>query len=315
MSRNPCKYQLLNWGHSGLPYTNHSSVVVQFLNYVWLSETPWTAALQASQSFTISQSLLKLIPIESVMPSNHLLLCLTPFSFCPQSFPASESFPVSWLFTPVGQWCWNFSFSVSLSSEYSGLISFGIDWFDLAVQRTPKSLLQHHSSKTSILQRSALWSSSHIRTCESCSVMSNSLQFRGLYSPWNSPGQNNGVGSLSLLQGIFPTQGSNPGLLDYRQILYQLEPQGKPPYPYMTGKTIASTRRTFVSKEMSLLFNMLSRFIIAFLLKEQVSFHFMAAVTVCSILEPKKIKYVTVSTFSSSICHGMMGHDVMILIS
>ena len=128
MSRNPCKHQLLNWGHSGLPYTNHSSLVVQFLNYVWLSETPWTAALQDSQSFTISQSLLKLMPIESVMPSNHLLLCLTPFSFCPQSFPASESFPVSWLFTPVGQWYWNFSFSVSLSSEWIFRLDFLWDW-------------------------------------------------------------------------------------------------------------------------------------------------------------------------------------------
>ena len=78
-----------------------------------------------------------------------------PFSFCPQSFPASQSFPMRWLFALGGSKYWRFSFSISLSTEYSGLISFRVDWFDpLAVQGTLKSLLQHHSSKTSILQGS-----------------------------------------------------------------------------------------------------------------------------------------------------------------
>ena len=87
------------------------------------------------------------------MSSNHLI----PFSSCPQSFPASGSFPVSWLFKSVGQY-WSFSFNISPSNEYSGLISFRIDWFDLlALQRTLKSLLQHHSLKTSILWCSAFF--------------------------------------------------------------------------------------------------------------------------------------------------------------
>ena len=91
--------------------------------------------------------------IELMMSSNHLI----PFSSCPQSFPASGSFPVSWLFKSVGQY-WSFSFNISPSNEYSGLISFRIDWFDLlALQRTLKSLLQHHSLKTSILWCSAFF--------------------------------------------------------------------------------------------------------------------------------------------------------------
>ena len=98
--------------------------------------------------------LLKLMSIESVMPSNHLILCY-PFS-CPQFFPASGSFPMSWLFPSGGQR--SFNFSISPSNEYSGLISFRIDWFDfLAVQRTLKSLLQHHSPKASILWHSAFF--------------------------------------------------------------------------------------------------------------------------------------------------------------
>ena len=103
-------------------------------------------------SFTVSPNLLKLMSIESVVPSDHLILF--PFSFCPQSFPASGSFLRSLLLWPD---YWSFSFSISPSSEYSGLISFRIDWFDLLeVQEILRSLLQHHNSKASILCCSAV---------------------------------------------------------------------------------------------------------------------------------------------------------------
>ena len=172
---------------------------VQSLSRVWLFATPWTAAHQASLSITNSQSLLKLMFIESVMPSNHLILCL-PLLILPSIFPSIRVFsnesvlPIRW---PT---CWNFSFSISLSNEYSGLISFRLDWLDLlAVQGTLKSLLQHHCSKASILLCSAFF-------------------------------------------------------------IVQLS------HPYMTtGKTIALTRWTFVDKVMSLLFNTLSKFVIAIL--------------------------------------------------
>ena len=95
--------------------------------------------------------------VELVMLSSHLILCC-PFSFCLQSLPASESFPMSQLFASGGQKYWSFSFSISPASECSGLISFRINWFDLlAVQGTLKSLLQHHSSKASVLRRSAFF--------------------------------------------------------------------------------------------------------------------------------------------------------------
>ena len=168
-----------------------------------LFATSWTAARQASLSITNSQSLLKLISIESVMPSNHLILC-HPFLLPPSIIPSI------WVFSNESVLCirwskyWSFSFSISPSNEYSGLISFRIDWFNLlAVQGTLKSLLQHHSSKASVLQCSA----------------------------------------------FFTVQLS---------------------HPYMTpGKTIALTRWTFVGKVMSLLFNMLSRLVIAFLPKSK----------------------------------------------
>ena len=180
--------------------------VVQSLSRVQLFVTPWTAAHQVPLSFTISQSLLKLMSIESVMPSNHLILCC-PLLFLPSVFPSMRVFSnelavcIRW---PKYQ---NFSFSISPSSDYSGLISFRIDWFDLlSVQRTLKSLLQHHSSKASILQHSAFF-------------------------------------------------------------MVQLS------HPYMTtGKTIALTLQTFVGKVISLLFSMLSRFIIAFLPKKEKAF-------------------------------------------
>ena len=120
------------------------------------SVTPWTAARQASLSITNSQSLLKLMYIKLVMPSSHLILC-HPFSSCFQSFPALGSFPMSHFVTSGGQSI-GVSFSISPSNEYSGLISFRIDWLDLlAVQGTLKSLLQHHHSKASILRCSAFF--------------------------------------------------------------------------------------------------------------------------------------------------------------
>ena len=151
--------------------------------------TPWTAARQASLSFTISRSLLKLMPIESVMPTNHLILCHL-LLLLPSVFPSIRVFSNESALHIRWPKYWSFSFSISPSNEYSGLISFKIDWFDLlAVQGTLKSLLQHHSSKASILWHSAFF-------------------------------------------------------------MVQLS------HPYMTtGKTIALTRQTFVSRVMSLLFN------------------------------------------------------------
>ena len=169
---------------------------VQLLSHVGLFVMPWTTACQASMSITNSQSLLKFMFIELVMPSNHLILCC-PLLLLPSIIPSIRSFPISQFFPSSGQ---SFSFSISLFNEYSGLTSFTIDWIDLlAVQGTLKDLLQHHSSKASIL-----WS--------------------------------------------------------FAFFIVQLS------HPYVaTGKTIALTRWTFVNKVMSLLFNMLSRLVIAFL--------------------------------------------------
>ena len=138
---------------------------VQFsLCRVWLFATSWTAAGQGSLSITKPQSLLKLMPTESVMPSNHLILC------CPL-LPPPSIFPSMRVFSNVSvlhiRWpkYWSFSFSISPSNEHSGLISFRMHWLDLlAVQGTLKGLLQHHSSKASILWCSA-FSNSHIHTC------------------------------------------------------------------------------------------------------------------------------------------------------
>ena len=163
------------------------------------SATLWTSAYQASLSITNSRSLLKLMSIESVMPSNHLILC-HPLLLPPSIFPSIRVFSNESVLHIRWPEYWRFSFSVSPSNEYSGLISFRIDWLDLlAVWRTLKSLLQHHNSKASILRCSAFFT----------------VQFS---------------------------------------------------HPYMTtGKTIALTRWTFVDKVMSLLFNMLSGFVIDFL--------------------------------------------------
>ena len=160
--------------------------------------TPWTAAHQTSLSITNSQSLLKWMSIESVMPSNHLILC-HPLLLLPSIFPSIRVFSNDAVLCIRWPKYWNFSFSISPFNENSGLISFRIDWLDLlAVQETLKSLLQYHSSKALILQCSA----------------------------------------------FFMVQLSHSDMT--------------------TGKTIALTRRTFVSKVMSLLFSMLSKFVIAF---------------------------------------------------
>ena len=130
---------------------------VQSLSHVWFFATPWTAACQASLSITSSQSLLKLMSIESVMPSNHLILC-RPLLLLPSLFPSIRVFPNESVICIRWPKDWNFSFNISPSNEYSGLISCRIDWFDLlAVQGTRKSLFQHHSSKASILQHSAFF--------------------------------------------------------------------------------------------------------------------------------------------------------------
>ena len=111
-------------------------VVVQSLSRVWLFVTPWTAARQAPLSSSVSESLLKFMSTGSLMLFSHLILSVVPFSSCPHSFPASGSFPVSHLCIRRPK-CWSFSFSISPSNEYSGLIFFRIDWFDcLAVQGT-----------------------------------------------------------------------------------------------------------------------------------------------------------------------------------
>ena len=123
--------------------------------WVWLFVTPWTAAHQASLSITNSQSLLKLMSIKSVMPFNHLIL-YRPLLLPPSIFPRIRVFSNKSVLHIRWPKLWSFSFSISPSNEYSELISFRIDWFDLlAVQGTLKSLLQHHSSKASILWCSA----------------------------------------------------------------------------------------------------------------------------------------------------------------
>ena len=203
------------------------------------------------------------------MPLNHLILCC-PLLLLPSIFPSI------WVFSNESALHirWSFSFSISPSIEFSGLIFFRIDWFDLlAVQGTLKTVVQHHSLKASVLQCSALWTSSHIGTwllekpCEvkvtqSCPTLCNPtastvhgiLQARIL--EWVA---------VLFSRGSSQPQGSNPGLLHCRQILYQLSHQGSP------GKTIALTIWTFVDKVMSLLFNMPSRFVVDFLPESRIN--------------------------------------------
>ena len=134
-----------------------STYSVQSLRHVRLIVTPWTAAHQVSLSITNSWSLLKLMSTESVMPSNHLILC-HPLLLLPSIFPTIRVFSNELALHIRWPKYWHFSFSISPSNEYSELISFTIDWLDLlAVQGTLKSLVQHHSSKASILWHSAFF--------------------------------------------------------------------------------------------------------------------------------------------------------------
>ena len=130
---------------------------VQSLSSIQLFETPWTAVCQASLSFPISWTLLKLMSMELVMPSNHLVLC-HPFLLLPSFFPSMRVFSNGSTLCIRWPKYWSLSFSINPSNEYSGFISFRIDYFDLlAVQGTLKSLLKHHSLKASNLQSSALF--------------------------------------------------------------------------------------------------------------------------------------------------------------
>ena len=182
------------------------------------------------------------------MSSNHLVLCY-PLLLLPSIFPSIRVFSNELALCIRWPKYWSFSFSISPSNEYSGLISFRMDWFDLlAVQGTLTSLLQHHTSKASILRHSAFF-------------------------------------------------------------MVQLS------HPYMiTGKTISLTRWTFVGKVISLLFNMLSRFVIAFLPRSKCLLISWLQSPSAVILEPKKIKSVTIFIVSPSICHEVMGLDALTLI-
>ena len=192
--------------------------------------------------------LLKLTSIESVMPSNHLILC-HPLLLLSLILPSIRVFSNESVLHIRWPKYWSFRLCISPSNEYSGLISFRIDWLDLlAIQGTLKGLLQHHSSKASILQHSACF-------------------------------------------------------------IVQLS------HPYMTtGKTIALTRRTFVGKVMFLIFNMLSRFVIAFLPRSKCLLISCLQSPSAVISEPKKTKRVTVSFVSPSICHEVTGPVAMILV-
>ena len=144
-------------GRWGMPSRfKHCSVVfVQSLSQVWFFATPWTAARQASLSITSSQSLPKLMSSESVMPTNYLILC-PPLHLPPSIFPSIRVFSYESVLHIRWPKYWSFSVRISPSNEYLELISFRIDWFDLAVQGILKSLLQHHSSKIKNIDSSAL---------------------------------------------------------------------------------------------------------------------------------------------------------------
>ena len=140
-----------------IPASHKKFSSILSLSHVRLFATPQTAARQASLSITNSRSLLKLMSIESVMPSNYLILC-GPLLLLPSIFPSIRGFSSESVLRIRWPKYWSFSFSISPSNEYSGLISFRMDWLNLlAVQGTRKSLLQHHSSKASILQHSAFF--------------------------------------------------------------------------------------------------------------------------------------------------------------
>ena len=131
-------------------------LLLRSLSHVWLFASPWITTSQASLSFIISWSLIKFMSIELVMPSNHLILCC-PLVLLPSVFSSIRVFSKELVLCIRWPKYWSFSFSIIPSNEYSGLISFRIDWFDLlAVQGTLKSLLQHHNSKASILWHSVV---------------------------------------------------------------------------------------------------------------------------------------------------------------
>ena len=221
---------------------------VQSLSCVRLFATPWTAARQASLSITNSQSPPKPMSIQLVMPSNHLIL-YSPLLFLLSIYPSIRVFSNESALHVRWPKYWSFSFKVSPTNEHPGLISFRMDWLDLlAVQGTLKSLLQHHSSKASILLCSAFF-------------------------------------------------------------IVQLS------HPYMTTrKTIALTRRTFIGKETSLFFNMLSRFVITFLPRSKRLLISWLQSPSAVILEPKKIKSATVFIVCPSNCQEVMGPDAVILV-
>ena len=201
----------------------------QSLSCVRLFATPWTATRQASPSITYSWNLSKLKPMESVMPSNHLILCC-PLLLLPSIFPSIRVLSSESVLHIRWPKYWSFSFSISPFNEHPGLISFRVDWLDLlAVQGTLKSLLQHHSSKASIL--------------------------------WHSV--------------IFMVQLSHPYIT--------------------TRKIIALTRWTFVGKAMYLLSNMLCRLVMAFLPRKKHLLLSWLQSPSAVILEPKKVKSLTVS--------------------
>ena len=241
---------------------------VQSLSRVQLFATPWTAAHQASLSITNAQSLLKLMSISSIMPFNHLILC-HPLLLLPSIFPSIRVFSNESVLHVRWPKYWSFSFNISPSNEYSELIYFRMDWLELlVVQGTLKHLLQHHSSKASILWHSAFFivqlSHPYVTTRKTIALTRWTFVGKGMslllnmlsrlviaflprskhlliswlqspsavilepppnkishcfpiYLPWSD-----GVGSHSLFQGNFLTQGSNLGLLHCTQILYIL---------------------------------------------------------------------------------------------
>ena len=155
---------------------------VQSLRRVWLFATPWTAAHQASLSITKSRSPPKPMSIESMMAANHLILCC-PLLLLPSIFPSIRVFPNESALRIRWPKYWSFSFSITPSNEHPGLISFRMDWLDLlAVQRTLKSLLQHHSSKASILQHSAFFIVQLSHPLEK--GMANHFSILALRTPW-----------------------------------------------------------------------------------------------------------------------------------
>ena len=225
-----------------------SATKVQFSSVAQSCPTLCDPMNRSMPGLPVHHLLLKLMSIESVMPSPHLILC-RPLLLLPPIPPSIRAFSNESVLCIRWPKYWSFSFSISPSNEYSGLISFRMDWLDLlAVQGTLKSLLQHHSPTASILWHSVCF-------------------------------------------------------------IVQLS------HPYMTtAKTIALTRWIFVGKVMSLLFNILSRLATAFLPRSKRLLNSWLQSPFAVILEPPKIKSVTVSTVPQSIFHEVMGPDAMILV-